>query len=392
MSNLYSNIPPLTTSNDQETILEAFHSGIAEADRLEIAVGYVTSKSLEELASLVEKYHVSEVVLVCGMYRDGIPSDVKDKIVRIQQNWNKTGTGNIYLVDGITYHGKIYTFWKNNKVFQSIVGSANLSTLAPNQGSGSQQYEFAVTIDDEEQNKQISEFIHRLLDETCVLANEIDKFPVIEKVSHTGRGKVPASSMISDDESKLTESTLEKCNQSLTDKVLKIEIKAPKLADLEQGKRTLMGSNINVCYANSNKRPRSWYEAQLNISKNIKDFPRKIPFFIVTEEGNVFLAETKSQGNKQLSVSGSDLILGKWLKGRLVRSKLIKPINSRDELISDGKRLVPKGAITQELLEQANMRYLILRKTKLKKEGTVIDSNGHSVLANLDVWVASFEA
>lgn len=104
------------------------------------------------------------------------------------------------------------------------------------------------------------------------------------------------------------------------------------------------------------------------------------------------MAETKSQGNKQLSVSGSDLILGKWLKGRLVRSKLIKPINSRDELISDGKRLVPKGAITQELLEQANMRYLILRKTKLKKEGTVIDSNGHSVLANLDVWVASFEA
>lgn len=126
------------------------------------------------------------------------------------------------------------------------------------------------------------------------MANEIDKFPVIEKVSHTGRGKVPASSMISDDESKLTESTLEKCNQSLTDKVLKIEIKAPKLADLEQGKRTLMGSNINVCYANSNKRPRSWYEAQLNISKNIKDFPRKIPFFIVTEEGNVFLAETNA--------------------------------------------------------------------------------------------------
>ena len=49
MQLLYSNILPLEIEEDQKTIIDAFHEQLQLADRVEIAVGYTSYASLEEL-------------------------------------------------------------------------------------------------------------------------------------------------------------------------------------------------------------------------------------------------------------------------------------------------------------------------------------------------------
>lgn len=389
MANLYSNIDPLNTRGKQKTILKGIEEGIVEADEVKIAVGYATSNSLFKLDELTAKYSVKKITLICGMYRNGIPTDLKDAIKEVSKKWDKEQRGTIYLANDIAYHGKIYSFIKRGKVFRSIVGSANLTVLAPNAGSEN-QYEFAVTVDDNRQNQQISNFIDRLTT-VCVKADKIDKFRVVQYVQpeDTIPTTVPYKTA---EDYHLNESYAETCRKNVIGKKIAIEIKAPKMSDLKNGKMNLLGSNINVCYAKSEKRKRQWYEAQLNISKKVEGVPRKKPFYIVDDEGNCLYAKRTSSEDKQLSVNGSDYELGKWLKGRIVGMKLVKPLDSPEEIKKDKESCKFEGVITQEILEKARMRYLVLQKTTLKKADEAKDDNGKPTNKELDVWYATFKA
>ena len=53
MKLLYSDILPLGTEDDQQTIIDCFKEQLNQADRVEIAVGYVSRASLEELDELI---------------------------------------------------------------------------------------------------------------------------------------------------------------------------------------------------------------------------------------------------------------------------------------------------------------------------------------------------
>ncbi len=55
MELLYSNIPPLSTEEGHTNILDMINEQIALADRVDIAVGYVSKNALIELDSLVKK-------------------------------------------------------------------------------------------------------------------------------------------------------------------------------------------------------------------------------------------------------------------------------------------------------------------------------------------------
>lgn len=74
MKILYSNIQPLGLENGQETIEECIKRQIENADKIEIAVGYVSKASLEELDSLVDMHQISNICLNIGMYYvEGMP-------------------------------------------------------------------------------------------------------------------------------------------------------------------------------------------------------------------------------------------------------------------------------------------------------------------------------
>lgn len=124
-------------------------------------------------------------------------------------------------------------------------------------------------------------------------------------------------------------------------------------------------SNLNVCYAapRSSSVPRSWYETQLCVSMKVRNNPgyplKNVPFYAVTDDGYGFLAHTVSQGNKQFAAVGDELILGKWIKGRLVKEKIVDPCMNT---AADTER---KGMITKEMLNAYGCNAVAFQKTDL---------------------------
>jgi hypothetical protein len=96
----------------------------------------------------------------------------------------------------------------------------------------------------------------------------------------------------------------------------------------------------------------------------------------VTDDGYWFKAHTTSDGNKQFSAVGDELIMGRWLKGRLAAAGLVSPVNDT-QLDTDRT-----GMITKEMLEEYGCKKLHFKKTGQ----TALDEDGNE----LDIWMLSF--
>ena len=94
MKLLYSNILPLRTEEDQETIMDCFTEQMKMADRVEIAVGYTSNASLAELDWLVDECHISKVCLNIGMYFiEGMPEGAYHTAIKINEKWQEAVLG-----------------------------------------------------------------------------------------------------------------------------------------------------------------------------------------------------------------------------------------------------------------------------------------------------------
>ena len=144
--------------------------------------------------------------------------------------------------------------------------------------------------------------------------------------------------------------------------MIKVPYEAEKYID---DHRHFTKSNVNVCYAapRSAKKARDWYETQLNVSADVRKkngYPYKgVPFFVVTDDGFGFMAHTTSANNKQFAAVGDELILGRWLKGRLVAEGLVEPVLNT---IEDVER---KGMITKEMLMKYGCNAIAFQKTDM---------------------------
>lgn len=88
MKFLYSNILPLGTDDTQQTILDAFKEQLSKADRLEIAVGYVSRASLEELDVLISESNITNICLNIGMYYiEGMPEGSYHTALKLNRKW-----------------------------------------------------------------------------------------------------------------------------------------------------------------------------------------------------------------------------------------------------------------------------------------------------------------
>ncbi|MDC2842287.1 restriction endonuclease PLD domain-containing protein [Limosilactobacillus mucosae] len=393
MSILYTNVPPMVKPSDKKSIRDTFEEILAQSDKLEVAVGYVSVKGLQRIDELVEKYKIKDIKLACGMYSvDGLPESIKNEIIRLHEKWRGVGIGEIYVVKNMDYHGKLYNFWKDGKPFRSIVGSANLGALAPT-GRTMRQYELANTIEDKKENQDLADFIDDLIKKCCVSADNMDGI----KVVHERINSLDAIEGVSE----LTESSVEQFNNKENGIVLRIPIKAPKFANrFSTDRKDYASSNINVCYGKGRKGKngkytlRNWFETQITVSADIirdPNYPKEKPFFVVTDDGYMFEAVTQGSNNKQLSAYGDEKKFGRWIKGRLVAAGLLKAFDDADQ---DPDRL---GVVTEEMLERSNMKVLELHKTNEKRLGKVYARNErnrldkkHSTEEPLDVWTIHF--
>ena len=107
MKILYSDILPLALEEGKQTILDCFIEQAQKADSIEIASGYISNASLEELDALVERYGISHVALTIGMYFiEGMPEKSYHASMKLNQKWKESGIGEIRLVRAFKYHGK----------------------------------------------------------------------------------------------------------------------------------------------------------------------------------------------------------------------------------------------------------------------------------------------
>lgn len=377
MKLLYSNILPLGIEDNKQTIVDCFKEQLSKSDHIEIAVGYVSRASLNELDDLVKKYSIRNICLNIGMYYiEGMPEGSYHAALRLNRKWIADGIGEVRIIRAFKYHGKVYCFYKDGKPFAAIIGSANLGILKM-EASNRRQYELSALTKDDEECKEISEHVLRLKMPNCSAnIEDITDMPLIFEKNTAMSGielvtKVPPSNV----------EFYKRCTSG-TSFYIPLKVPAEDERHMDDGKHYTK-SNINVCYAapRNKRKPRDWYETQLTVAKEITcidGYPEKhVPFFIITDDGYWFKAHTTSAENKQLSAKGNELIMGYWLKGRLVAAGLISPVNNT-RLDTDRK-----GMITKEILQEYGCESLYLKKTGQ----TALDEDGTA----LDVWMLSFK-
>lgn len=377
MKLLYSDMLPLAAEDGQQTVADCFREQLTKADRLEIAVGYVSRASLGELDGLVAEHNIGRVCLNIGMYYiEGMPESSYHTAVKINRKWIDSGIGEIRMVRAFKYHGKIYCFYKDGEPFAAIIGSANLGVLKL-EASNRRQYEVSSLTTDAAECREIAEFIDKLKSPSCSAnISDISDVPLIFEKNTALSGielvtEVPPTNV----------EFYRRC-AAYASFLLPLKVPSEAERHMDDG-RHFTKSNINVCYAapRSKRKSRDWYETQLTVAKeitHIDGYPEKnVPFFIVTDDGYWFKAHTTSDGNKQFSAVGDELIMGRWLKGRLAAAGLVSPVNDT-QLDTDRK-----GMITKEILQEYGCENLYLKKTGQ----TALDEEGNE----LDVWMLSFK-
>ena len=375
---LYSNILPVGIEEGQATIAETFVEQIADSDSVEIAVGYVSKASLEELDALVEAHHIQHISLVIGMYYiEGMPEGTYRTALAINEKWRASGVGEIRMTRAFKYHGKLYLFLKDNLPKSAILGSANLGVIKQ-EANNIRQYEVSSITDQPAECNEVLRLIRKMQEPRCS-ANiaDITDMPIIREINTSLTG-VDTVEQIPQ-----TEVALYDRHKTKVSFVLPIKVPAFAERHMDDGKHYTK-SNLNVSYAapRSARKSRDWYETQFTVNKSITLLPgypeKNVTFYVITDDGYTFKAHTTSDGNKQFSAVGDELILGRWIKGRLAAAGLVTPVNDTQ---LDRDRL---GMITKEMLEAYGCDTLVLTKTDQKME----DEEGNL----LDVWFLSFEA
>ncbi|MCC8014034.1 MAG: NgoFVII family restriction endonuclease [Eubacterium sp.] len=377
MKLLYSNILPLRTEDNQQTIADCFNEQMSKADRVDIAVGYTSNASLSELEALADTYEIKCIRLTIGMYYlEGMPEGAYHTALKINEKWQNSGIGEIRLVKSFKYHGKVYCFYKDGIPFSAIIGSANLGVIKL-EAANRRQYEISALTTDPDEVSELAEHIEQLNQPICS-ANiaEAGNVPLIREKNTSLDGvelvtPVPQANV----------EFYKQCTPSVS---FELQLKVPKKDErhMDDGKH-FTKSNINVCYAapRSKRKSRDWYETQLTVGANIyrmEGYPEKNkPFFVITDDGYWFKAHTTSDNNKQFSAVGDELIMGRWLKGRLAAAGIVRPVNNTKE---DNEER--RGMITQEMLDEYGCDRLLFEKTGQ----TAIDKDG----SPLDVWMLSF--
>lgn len=369
MELLFSNILPLSLKDGQRTILEAIIDNMQNYDIVNIAVGYISSESVIELDRLVTENNIKHISLIVGMYYyDVMTSKQYRTLMDINNNWIEKDIGEIRIINSFKYHGKLYLFQTENQ-YSAIVGSANLSVLKTDADTN-RQYESAVLTNSQEECNDIYDFINDLKD-SSVSKNINDCNITVSEENKYLKGLnlvLPK-----------TDEEVEAFKSSKTNISFDIPLKVPSKENGYKYSR----SNLNACYSNPRKgeNARRWFETQITVGTSItsqEGYPeRGVPFYVITDDGYWFKAHTTSDNNKQFSAQGNEAIMGRWIKGRLVASGILKPISD----VSEDEKM--EGLITQDILDLYGRDFLTLTKTNKQ----YIDEG-----ETFDVWLLSFES
>ena len=280
MKLLYSNILPLGTEDNQETISDRFLEEISSSDVVEIAVGYVSKAALQELEQMVDAQKIRRIVLTIGMYFvEGMPESIYHTAIALNRKWVDAGIGEIRIVRAFKYHGKLYAFYKDDQVKSAIIGSANLGVIKL-EANNRRQYEVSAVTEDASECNEIAALIRKMAaPATSARIDDVVGMPIVRELNTSLTG-VDTVEQIPQTQVELFER--HKTNISF---VLPIKVPAYDERHMDDGKHYTK-SNLNVSYAapRSARKSRDWYETQFTVSKQItrlEGYPEKNATFAV---------------------------------------------------------------------------------------------------------------
>ena len=327
----------ISSNLSYKTVEEKYSTLIETADIFNITTGFVSNDSIIELSDLL-RYRQSvnrkmTLNLLIGMnFLDKFTRVQYEGIRELSEYMNTDNLGKIYVSDKVRFHGKMYSFIKQKKCEAAFVGSSNLGSFI---GTSKDLIESDIFVDGKD-----AEFLNHKI---CALMHILGRdFRFLEPITDF---REPVFNLL-DNTSFVDKLSREKLQELLGKQSgLKIEIPFKVGSKYEK-------SNLNPYFGagkNKNKfAPRSWYEVELILGKNLPlrdEIPQQ--FTVVTDDGYKF--DCKRQGtNLKNFRSADDLkILGKWIKGHMEAEGCLKL----------------KERVTPETLEKFKKTGLVLSKT-----------------------------
>ena len=161
MELLTSNYQPAKTDNPRFNT--KFSEQLLISENLDIAVGYISEKSLQELSEHIFKYGGPICNILIGMhYFDKFTYSQFAIANETEKFLTKNNLGSVKLCTSFPFHGKLYSFTQNSGNKSSIIGSSNLSNIVAHQSQV--LYEVDLFIDDVNTNSKIADLISSLLE------------------------------------------------------------------------------------------------------------------------------------------------------------------------------------------------------------------------------------
>ena len=331
MEFLFSNYPPMKT--DCRSFLDMFYGLLPVSSEIDIAVGYVSADSLVELQKTIElNCNIHKLNLIVGMhYFDKFTKMQYNAAIHLNKFLIENKLGGVRLVNAFRYHGKLYLYSNEKGPFAGIIGSNNLSDIVD---GGTRVYESSILLNDSKSVHEMHNFITELSETSSknIADFEINTFNISNALLE-GHEYVK----------KKTTDDIASVLKAKTDVSFDIPIKPYEVSP---------HSNLNVFFGKGRKsknglvKPRHWYEVELIVPNSVtrqEGYPKSqtegAVFTVITDDGWSFKCKVSGDYSKNFRSEGDLKILGKWLKGRLENSGVLKvgePV-TRDTLRKYGR-------------------------------------------------------
>ncbi|TFB11460.1 NgoFVII family restriction endonuclease [Candidatus Marinimicrobia bacterium MT.SAG.3] len=310
MELLYSNVRPIDKP-DRE-FFDAFEEYAKESDYIHLTTGFISVEStlfFQENLSLLPRFD-----LVIGMHAyTGFTRAQYSGLQNLDERIKSLGhVHKIFISKAFPFHGKVYTFWKDNNPLAGIIGSSNLSGVTD---ARKRIFEVDLLVNEAEMLRNITILQDQIRDRSAVLFSEFREPSFVDPETDNPLGDLP-------DVVRLPRNKVEAIWRTRTTPSFTLPLKC---ADK---------SNLNVYFGKGREntktgliRPRSWYEIEVIVGKKIttkSGYPQLSEFIVVTDDGFQFKCKTSGDYSKNLRTKDNLAVLGAWIKGRLERAGILK--------------------------------------------------------------------
>lgn len=339
---------PIVSALSTKSIKNYTDQYFQDATQLNIATGFVSNESIVQLNRLIEyRSKTLKLSLFIGMnYLDGFTKLQYEAVKELGYKLSDSNLGHVFVSPKAMFHGKMYSFLKENECLGSFIGSSNLGSFI----GTTQKYIESDMYFESESGLLINEQIINI-------TNKLGT-PIIE-IEDIKEFKEPDNALLDGYEhvTKLTKADLNEITNKATDVNIKIELK------------TTLKSNLNTSFGAGKIKgkfsPRDYYEVEVIIgtkTPNIEKLPHKdsadsedskdsYAFNVVTTDGYMFECSRQGSGNKNFRSTHNLKILGRWIKGQMENAGALKigELVTEDTISKFGKTNI---VLTQTTIEK----------------------------------------